>query len=85
MLLLRLPMDENHPAGGGCTNPYGKTKFFVEEIIRDMCRVDKVRAIHLFIITRKYLINTELERFDLALLQPGGRSSLGRNRRGSSG
>ena len=28
-----LPIDENHPTGG-CTNPYGKTKFFMEEIMK---------------------------------------------------
>lgn len=28
-----LPYDENHPIGP--TNPYGRTKFFIEEIIRD--------------------------------------------------
>ncbi|KPP57553.1 UDP-glucose 4-epimerase-like, partial [Scleropages formosus] len=27
---------------GGCTNPYGKTKFFIEEMIRDQCRARKV-------------------------------------------
>ena len=30
-----LPLDENHPTGN-CTNPYGKTKFFMEEIAKDM-------------------------------------------------
>ncbi|EGD78352.1 UDP-glucose 4-epimerase [Salpingoeca rosetta] len=30
----RLPIDEEHPVGG-CTNPYGKTKYFIEEICRD--------------------------------------------------
>jgi hypothetical protein len=29
-----LPLDENHPAGA-CTNPYGKTKYFIEEILTD--------------------------------------------------
>lgn len=38
-----LPVDENHPVGG-CTNAYGKTKFFIEEIIRDLCNADKVRS-----------------------------------------
>ena len=38
-----LPIDENHPVGG-CTNPYGKTKFFIEEILKDLCTADKVRA-----------------------------------------
>jgi UDP-glucose 4-epimerase len=32
----RLPIDEEHPVGG-CTNPYGKTKYFIEEICRDFC------------------------------------------------
>lgn len=39
-----LPLDEAHPTGG-CTNPYGKSKFFIEEMIRDLCRADKVRAL----------------------------------------
>lgn len=30
----RLPLDEVHPAGA-CTNPYGKTKYFIEEILAD--------------------------------------------------
>lgn len=38
-----LPLDEAHPTGG-CTNPYGKSKFFIEEMIRDLCRADKVRG-----------------------------------------
>lgn len=38
-----LPLDEAHPTGG-CTNPYGKSKFFIEEMIQDLCRADKVRA-----------------------------------------
>ncbi|XP_027697135.1 UDP-glucose 4-epimerase isoform X2 [Vombatus ursinus] len=36
-----LPLDENHPTGG-CTNPYGKSKFFIEEMIRDLCQAEKV-------------------------------------------
>ena len=31
-----LPVDEKHPTGN-CTNPYGKTKFFMEEIFKDVC------------------------------------------------
>ncbi|XP_063427983.1 UDP-glucose 4-epimerase-like [Mytilus trossulus] len=34
-----LPVDENHPTGG-CTNPYGRTKFFIEEILKDLCIAD---------------------------------------------
>uniref|UniRef100_A0AAR2JK94 UDP-glucose 4-epimerase n=1 Tax=Pygocentrus nattereri TaxID=42514 RepID=A0AAR2JK94_PYGNA len=37
----KLPIDEQHPAGG-CTNPYGKTKFFIEEMIQDQCSAEKV-------------------------------------------
>ena len=36
-----LPLDEKHPAGG-CTNPYGKTKYFIEEILRDVVIAQKV-------------------------------------------
>lgn len=38
-----LPLDEAHPTGG-CTNPYGKSKFFIEEMIQDLCQADKVRS-----------------------------------------
>lgn len=33
---LALPLTENSPAGVGLTNPYGKTKFVIEEILRDV-------------------------------------------------
>jgi len=36
-----LPLSEAHPAGA-CTNPYGKTKYFIEQIISDACEADKV-------------------------------------------
>lgn len=36
-----LPINEQHPVGG-CTNPYGKTKYFIEEIIKDHCIAEKV-------------------------------------------
>jgi UDP-glucose 4-epimerase len=29
-----LPLDENHPLS--CTNPYGRTKLFIEDILRDL-------------------------------------------------
>ena len=29
---------------GGCTNPYGRTKFFIENIFKDICSVDPVSA-----------------------------------------
>ncbi|CAH2222195.1 UDP-glucose 4-epimerase [Pelobates cultripes] len=34
-----LPIDESHPVGG-CTNPYGKTKYFIEEMIKDQCKAN---------------------------------------------
>lgn len=36
-----LPIDEAHPVGS-CTNAYGKTKYFIEEMIRDVCLAEKV-------------------------------------------
>jgi len=36
-----LPIDEDHPTGA-CISPYGRTKYFVEEIIKDVCKADKV-------------------------------------------
>lgn len=35
-----LPLDEKHPVGG-CTNPYGKSKYFIEEILMDISKADK--------------------------------------------
>jgi len=35
-----LPIDEKHPVGN-CTNPYGKTKFMMEEIMHDVCTSDE--------------------------------------------
>lgn len=36
-----LPIDESHPIGRNCTNPYGKTKYFIEEILKDLCASEK--------------------------------------------
>ncbi|XP_039269012.2 UDP-glucose 4-epimerase-like [Styela clava] len=36
----RLPIDESHPVGNGITNPYGKTKYFIEEIFRDLAKAE---------------------------------------------
>lgn len=36
---VKLPIDETHPVGA-CTNPYGKTKYFIEEICRDEAKAD---------------------------------------------
>ncbi|XP_059471760.1 UDP-glucose 4-epimerase-like [Neocloeon triangulifer] len=35
-----LPLDEAHPTGQGCTNPYGRSKFFIEEMLADLCRAE---------------------------------------------
>lgn len=37
----KLPLVENMRIGN-CTNPYGKTKYMVEEILKDLCISDKV-------------------------------------------
>lgn len=36
-----LPLDEHHPTGQRCTNPYGRTKYFIEEILRDLSASEK--------------------------------------------
>lgn len=36
-----LPVDENHRVGQGITNPYGKTKYFMEEIFKDVCNAEE--------------------------------------------
>ena len=38
----KLPISEDHSVGLGITNPYGKSKFFIEEIIKDLCNAEKV-------------------------------------------
>uniref|UniRef100_A0A1L8E3I8 UDP-glucose 4-epimerase n=2 Tax=Nyssomyia neivai TaxID=330878 RepID=A0A1L8E3I8_9DIPT len=35
-----LPLTEAHPTGK-CTSPYGKSKYFTEEILKDLCESDK--------------------------------------------
>jgi len=37
----KLPISEDHLAGIGITNPYGRSKFFIEEIIKDLCKAEK--------------------------------------------
>lgn len=37
---VKLPVDETNPVGKGITNPYGKTKYFIEEILRDLAKSD---------------------------------------------
>ncbi len=36
----KLPITESHPLGG-VTNPYGRTKLMIEEILSDLCKADK--------------------------------------------
>ena len=36
-----LPIDERHQTGSNCTNPYGKSKYFIEEILQDLCASEK--------------------------------------------
>ncbi|XP_043464933.1 UDP-glucose 4-epimerase-like [Leptopilina heterotoma] len=40
----KLPLVENMKIGD-CTNPYGKTKFVVEEILQDLCNSDKTWSV----------------------------------------
>ena len=36
-----IPYAENSPTGQGITNPYGRTKYFIEEICHDLSRADQ--------------------------------------------
>ncbi|GFG30627.1 hypothetical protein Cfor_10527 [Coptotermes formosanus] len=36
-----LPLTEDHPTGSGCTSPYGKSKYFVEQILMDLVKSDE--------------------------------------------
>lgn len=36
-----LPIDERHPVGSTCTNPYGRTKYFIEEILKDVSKSEE--------------------------------------------
>ena len=36
-----LPIDEQHPTGA-CTNPYGRTKYFIEQMFQDIARAEPV-------------------------------------------
>lgn len=47
----KLPINESHPQGS-CTNPYGQTKYFIEVILHDLSKTDKVKLIiMLFFLT----------------------------------
>ncbi|CAN0211699.1 unnamed protein product, partial [Ascophyllum nodosum] len=43
----KLPLDENHTVGVGITNPYGRTKFMIEEILKDLAKADPSWSIFL--------------------------------------
>lgn len=45
-----LPLTEDHPTDQGCTNPYGKSKYFVEEILKDVCLADSVSNVLIVIL-----------------------------------
>jgi len=36
-----LPLDEKHPTGA-CCNPYGRSKYMIEEMLSDLAKSDKV-------------------------------------------
>lgn len=38
------PTDEDHPTGPAITNPYGRTKYFCEQVMKDVAAQDKVRG-----------------------------------------
>ena len=40
-----LPLDESHPIGRSCSNPYGKSKFMVEQILSDLAASDPAWSI----------------------------------------
>jgi len=35
-----LPLDEEHPAGRSCASPYGKSKYFIEEVLKDLSQAE---------------------------------------------
>eukprot|EP01084_Bolivina_argentea_P196989 337650_1 len=39
--LNKVPITESSQVGIGITNPYGKTKYFIEEILKDLCIANK--------------------------------------------
>ena len=41
------PLNENSPVGEGITNPYGRTKYFIEEILKDTAHSSNIKVIAL--------------------------------------
>ena len=48
-----LPITEEHPVGD-CTNAYGKTKFFIEEILTDHSKANPVSLLSLYFLFQSY-------------------------------
>ena len=48
-----LPITEEHPTGQ-CSNAYGRTKYFVEEILKDLCQAEKKEGRDWNIILLRY-------------------------------
>ena len=46
-----MPFTEEMPAGG-CTNPYGWTKFMIEQILRDAAVADPAMSVVLLLIVQ---------------------------------
>ena len=42
----QVPFTEDSPVGG-CTNPYGRTKYFIEQILTDVCKADPQMSVAL--------------------------------------
>lgn len=38
-----LPIDEKHPVGRNLTNCYGRTKYFLEQVLTDVYSAEKVK------------------------------------------
>lgn len=55
-----LPITENHPTGHNITNVYGRTKFFIEEMLKDISVSEKV-------FRRKFILTNFFERFFIFL------------------
>lgn len=39
-----LPITEKDPVGHGITNPYGQTKYMIEQMLMDLSKAEKVRV-----------------------------------------
>lgn len=55
-----LPINESHVTGQRVTNPYGRSKYFIEEILRDLCASDPVRLFFPFFLLLEPFIHKSL-------------------------